>query len=165
MIVGNGDIASVLPEREDLLFFASGVSNSLETRYEEFSREKKLLFDQDYNQHIVYFSTLSIFYKNSPYTDHKKRMEMYVRMFKHWTILRLGNITWGNNHHTIINNFRNKIKSGEQLIIKDTYRYIVDKDEFLYWISMIPEWNCEMSITGRRMKIVDIVKDIKEGKL
>lgn len=165
MIIGNGDIASVLPEREDLMFFASGVSNSLEIRYEEFKREKDLLFEQDYDKHIVYFSTLSIFYKDSPYTRHKKKMEQYVRMFNHYTIVRLGNITWGKNPHTIINYFKNKISALEPIEIKDTFRYVVDKDEFLYWVGMIPAWNCEMNIPGKRMRVQEIVREIKEGKL
>jgi hypothetical protein len=41
-IVGNGDIASVLVDYPNRLFFASGVSNSLETREEEYQKEKDL---------------------------------------------------------------------------------------------------------------------------
>ena len=47
MITGSGDIASVLPNREDLHFFASGVSNSQETRESEYEREEDLLLEQD----------------------------------------------------------------------------------------------------------------------
>lgn len=45
MILGNGDIASALRpvDRPDRLFFASGVSNSSETRLSEFNRERDLL--------------------------------------------------------------------------------------------------------------------------
>ena len=41
MIVGNGLIASLFydVDREDVIFFASGVSNSLETELSEFQRE------------------------------------------------------------------------------------------------------------------------------
>jgi hypothetical protein len=39
MIVGRGDIASVLNDREGVTFFVSGVSNSNETRDSEFMRE------------------------------------------------------------------------------------------------------------------------------
>lgn len=46
MIIGNGDVASVLQDRDDLIYFASGVSNSQETRGSEFRREKDLLFEQ-----------------------------------------------------------------------------------------------------------------------
>lgn len=47
MIVGNGLVASAfLPyfaEDPEIMIFASGVSNSRETRKEEFVREEKLL--------------------------------------------------------------------------------------------------------------------------
>ena len=45
MIIGNGLIAKSLQEidSENVLFFASGVSNSLETRDSEFEREYFLL--------------------------------------------------------------------------------------------------------------------------
>lgn len=158
MIVGNGDIASVLPDRKDLLFFASGVSNSQETREEEFEREMKLLSKQDRMSHIVYFSSLAIYYSDTPYTRHKKAVESVCQnAFRKSTIIRIGNITWGTNPHTLINFIRNKIKNKEQFEIKDVYRYIVDKDEFLHWVNLIPDWPCEMNITGQRMKVADIV--------
>jgi hypothetical protein len=45
MIIGNGIIANAVRsyDREDIIFFASGVSNSLETRVSEFEREFSLL--------------------------------------------------------------------------------------------------------------------------
>lgn len=160
MIVGNGDIAKVLEDRGDRIWFASGVSNSLETRRSEFEREKDMLFSfadvQD--KRLVYFSSLSVFYKDSPYTEHKRRMEKYVKMFQNHTIVRIGNIDWGTNPHTIINHFRNQKARGEKLDIQDTYRYVVSKSEFLYWLNMIPEWNCEMNIPGERLTIKQIVE-------
>src|SRR3990167_8221000 len=155
IIIGNGDIASVLPDRKDLLFFASGVSNSSETRFKEFWREANLLLDQPKDRHIVYFSSLSIFYKRSKYTLHKQRMEELVKSnFKHWTIIRLGNISWGSNPNTLIN----YLKAHPEAPIEDTYRYVIDKDEFLHWVSLIPKWNEIMNCPGRMMK----VKEIKE---
>ena len=160
MIIGDGDIASVLPDRDDLLFFASGVSNSKEPRSSEFKREKDLLFEQvDKNLPIVYFGSLSIFFFVSPYARHKRKMEQYVKMFPRWNIIRLGNITWGNNPHTLINFFRNENARGRELVLQDTYRYVVSEEEFLYWVSLIPNWNCEMNVPGRRMKVKDIVSE------
>jgi hypothetical protein len=166
MIIGNGDIALVLQDREDLIYFASGVSNSQETRESEFRREKYLLFEQiDKQKKIIYFGSLSIFYKDSPYTRHKRKMEQYVRIFPEYTIIRLGNIAFGNNPYTIINNFKYRLKKNEPIEVQDTYRFVIDKDEFLFWISMIPDWNCEMNCPGRRMKVSEILKEIKQGKL
>jgi hypothetical protein len=85
-------------------------------------------------------------------------MEELVRThFPRYTIIRLGNITWGTNPHTLINFFKAAHENGEVIHIEDTYRYLVDKEEFLHWIEVIPEWNCEMNITGKRMKVLDIV--------
>lgn len=160
MIVGNGDIAKVLKpfDRDDRIYFASGVSNSQETREEEYNREIELLHYQDQGKHLIYFSSLSIFYATGRYQQHKKWMEKLIKdRFKEYTIMRLGNITWGDNPHTIINFIRNKIKNNEPFRIEDTHRYIIDKDEFLHWISLIPWWSCEMNITGNRMKVSDII--------
>jgi len=158
MIIGNGDLASVLPQRDDLTFFASGVSNSRETRESEYEREKTLLMQQDTKKHLVYFSSLAIFYSDTQYTQHKILMEKMVKAYFHKsTIIRIGNITWGINPNTLINTLRNKFKNGEELDIQDVYRYIVDKEEFLHWINLIPDWDCEMNIPGKRMKIQEIV--------
>ena len=160
MIIGHGDIASVLKNKKGWIYFASGVSNSRETREREYKREEELLLKQNKNKHLVYFGSLSVYYNPSTrYARHKKHMENLVRAhFKHYTIVRLGNITWGKNPHTLINYFRNAAKKGEKLEIWDTYRYLVDEKEFLHWIEMIPDWNCEMNITGKRLKVQEIIK-------
>ena len=166
MIIGHGDIASALKDlpaqagRKGFIFFASGVSNSAETRESEYKREEDLLMKQNKNKHLVYFGSLSIFYNpNTRYVRHKKHMEELVKShFKHYTIVRLGNITWGKNPHTLINYFRNAAKKRKKLEIWDTYRYLVNKKEFLHWINMIPDWTCEMNITGQMLKVKQIVK-------
>lgn len=159
MIIGNGDIASVLPDRDDLVFFASGVSNSQETSSEEFRREVDLLLkSQDNFKHLVYFSSLSVLYLDTRYAQHKRQMEKAVKNFPRYTIIRIGNITWGKNPNTFINKYKNCMKEGKVFEVRDEYRYVVDKDEFLHWINLIPEWNCEMNIPGKRMKVADILK-------
>lgn len=167
-IIGGGDIASVLHrvDPKGLTLFASGVSNSQETDENAYQREERLLLSQDQKAHLVYFSSLSVFNPRTRYSEHKKRMENHVRyFFRRHTIVRLGNITWGVNPNTIINSFRNKLLSGEKLVVQDGYRHLVDKDEFIYWLNLIPTWNAEMNITGRRIKISDIPKEISAGRL
>jgi hypothetical protein len=159
-IIGRGDIASVLPERDDLLFFASGISNSQEMRESEYNRETTLLLLQHRDFHLVYFGSLSIFYSNTRYTKHKRLMEELVKInFPLHTIIRMGNITWGKNPYTLINFIRNKILNHETVEIKDVYRYIVGKEEFLHWVNLIPNFSCEINIPGRCMKVIDIVKE------
>ncbi len=168
MILGNGDIANVLRpvDRKDLIYFASGVSNSQETRESEYQREIDLLLKQDRTKKLIYFSSLCIFYSESCYAAHKVKMEDLVKKnFPSYAIVRLGNITWGNNPYTIINFLKNKIKNGEKPRIEKTYRYLVNKGELLHWLSMIPERNYEMNITGKKMKVNEIVELIEKGLL
>jgi hypothetical protein len=167
MIIGHGDLASVIREkdRSDRLFFFSGVSNSAETDVSAYQREISLLLEQDVSSHLVYCSSLCVFYADTAYAHHKRMMEELIKKtFKHYTIIRIGNITWGTNPHTILNFFREKIRKGEEFEIRDVYRYLVDKDEFLYWIGMIPDWSCEMNIVGKTMKVQEIVDMIKKEK-
>lgn len=159
MIVGSGDIASVLGpfDTKGFNFFASGVSNSQEKRESEYGREYKLLMEQPRDARLVYFSTLSIFYGESRYITHKLSMEQVVReTFPQWTIIRLGNITWGNNPHTLINFFRRQLQEGVEPTIVNADRFIVELEEFLYWITLIPGFNCELNIPGQRMKVREV---------
>ena len=164
MILGHGDIASVLTDRDDRIYFASGVSNSSETRESEYRRELNLLYtllsEGNKKKHLIYFSSLCVFYSDTRYARHKLTMEDWVRkLFPSYTIIRLGNITWGSNPNTLINFIKNKIKNREQFEVQDVYRYIVDKEELLHWIMMIPDFNCEINIPGKRMKVKDIVRE------
>lgn len=163
MIIGRGDIASAIADvpsldRPDRIYFASGVSNSQETRDSEYSREAQLLVQQDPTKHLVYFSSLAVFYANTRYAQHKRTMEALVRThFLRHTIMRLGVIDWGNNPHTIINHLRNEHAAGRPLRIENTYRYVVNIGEFHHWVGLIPEWSCEMNVTGTRMTVHQIV--------
>ena len=159
MIIGNGDIASAIKDRKDLLFFASGVSNSRETRESEYRREINLLRKQNRNSHIVYFSSLCVYYSNTRYARHKRCMERLVKGFRTWTIIRIGNIDWGTNPYTLINYLKNRKKKGQKLHIENVYRYVINREEFDYWINLIRPWSCEMNIPGRRMKVSEIVQE------
>jgi hypothetical protein len=157
VIVGNGDLASVIPDRTDRIYFASGVSNSVSAKEWEYQAEKNLLLAQDKTQHLVYFGSLCIYYNHTRYQEHKKYMEELVKSnFPHYTIVRLGLITWGTNPNTLINFLKGKVERKEPYEIRDTVRYVVEKDEFLHWLNLIPEWNSDMNITGRMMTIQQI---------
>jgi hypothetical protein len=167
MIVGNGNIAKVLKDRDDLIYFASGVSDSQCKDINEFKREVDLLLTMNYEKHIVYFSNLGIYYKNDEYTNHKIYMEDLIRKtFKSYTIVRIEVCEWVNNPTTILNVFRKKIKNNEDLVIQDTTRYVLSLDEFLYWMDLIPVGRKnEMNILGKKMHISEIVFKIKNGEL
>lgn len=163
MIIGSGDIASAIIDRPGITFFAAGVSNSKEERIDEFVREKNLLEDQDADQHIVYFSTLSQYYNTpTPYIEHKAWMELKVkREFEYYTIVRIGNIDWGRNPTTLIN----YLKANIDAPVLPVYRHIVSKDEFQYWLGLITLNTKDiMNIPGRMVWVPDLVKEIRDGK-
>ncbi len=166
MIIGHGAIASVLEGLPltmdpDWIFFASGVSNSQEIDETEYRREKALLLQQDEDKHIVYFSSLGVFNRNERYFEHKREMEVFIKsIFNKYTIFRIGNILWENdNPHTFLNAYRKAMNEGREFVIRDEWRYVIDKNEFLYWVGLIPqEYSCEINIPGQRMKVADIIK-------
>lgn len=171
MIVGNGDIANALKDgnldRDDVTFFASGVSNSKETSRAEFMREYELL--KEYSMcglHLVYFSSLSIYYSDSDYAAHKRTMEYEIqKIFKTFSIFRIGNIAWGNNPNTIINYFKSEFNSGRQPVLQDAYRHVISKDEFVYWIKKL-NLNARdfINIPGEFIHVNEIWRRIQNGQ-
>lgn len=159
MIIGHGDIAGVLTDHPGRVYFAAGVSNSAVLEESEYQREADLLLTQDHSTHVIYFSSLCVFYSATRYAMHKRSMELLVQdTFRRYTIMRLGNITWGSNAHTLINHLRAQKRVGE-LDIQNTYRYVIDRKEFLHWIDLIPSWPCEMNCPGRRLTVAQIVEE------
>lgn len=163
MIIGHGDIASVIEDVTNVTFFASGVSNSRCEDNREFQREFDLLLKMPQHQHLVYFSSLSIYYGSSPYVTHKKRMEMVVRaMFNSYTIIRIGNISWGKNPNTLIN----YLKAHPEAEIQNVYRHVIDKEEFQYWLKMIPVGvRNEMNVPGKRVWVPYLLADLAQEDL
>lgn len=170
MVIGNGDIAKTLIEesldRHDLSFFASGVSNSRETKDENFRREVNKLHRLPSDCHVVYFSSLCIYYSDSVYAQHKRVMEVRIKAeFKSYTIVRLGNITWGNNPHTIINYFKSEYAAGHKPEIHNTYRFLVTKPEFIYWMNSIRiRANDIMNIPGEMVTVKEIWRRVQDGQ-
>ena len=161
MIVGRGDIASVLNDRDGAIFFVSGVSNSNETRESEFMREIELLDKQDKTKCLFYFSTIALddINKNNAYHAHKRRMELLIKSnFQNYNIIRIGNITWGSNPNTFINYIKNKIKNGEPVEIKDEYKYMIDKEQLVLLTDNLPiTGQNQISVFGRMAKVAELV--------
>jgi len=88
MIIGNGMLARAFAEfkdSEEVVVFASGTANSLETDQSVFDRETKLL-SQVRNEYrdslLVYFSTCSIVDPdrwNTPYVQHKIKIAEHLK--------------------------------------------------------------------------------------
>jgi hypothetical protein len=159
MIIGRGDIAQILNDREGALFFASGVSNSSESNPENFKREIDLLMIQPRDFCIFYFSTISIYLKESLYVNHKKKMERIIRSnWNNYNILRLGNISWGTNPNTFLNYIRHKLAMNEEVHIKDEYRYVIDEEQLLLLTDNLPlVGQNEINVFGKMALVRDLI--------
>lgn len=166
MKIGRGDISSVINDREGACFFASGVSNSQETSKYQFEREIKLLTKVPTDLCLFYFSTLSIYYKRSPYVEHKKHMEQLIRdRFENYNIIRIGNITFGDNPNTFINYFRRMIAQGKPFKVLDEYRYLISKEELILLTDNLPlTGRNEINVCGRIVKVQDVVNELINEK-
>jgi hypothetical protein len=159
MVIGSGDIGSILNDRDGALMFASGVSNSSSFKVEEFKREHDLLMIQDKHLCIFYFSSISIYTKESPYILHKRKMERTIRSnWNNYNIIRLGNIAWGTNPNTFINYLRAKKEAGEEIHVLDEYRYVIDKEQLLLLTDNLPlVGQNEINVFGRMAKVIDLI--------
>jgi len=162
MIVGKGDIASILNDREGAIFFASGVSKSTETNESEFWREIELLDKQDKTKCLFYFSSITLDDMSkigNQYLAHKRKMELLVKSnFKNYNIIRIGNISWGSNPNTFINYIKNKIKNGEPVEIKDEFKYLIDKEQLLLLTDNLPlVGQNTISVFGRMAKVNELI--------
>ena len=137
MVVGNGLIARQFKEydsEEQIIIFASGVSNSQENTATEFDREKVLLLEylNNYSDVLfIYFSTTDILNKDkrSPYILHKKKMEeIIIKKSKKYLIFRLSQVVgFGGNSNNIVNFFYNRIKLGKKIeVYRKATRNIID---------------------------------------
>lgn len=122
MVIGNGMIAqrfSSYSQREDVVIFASGVSNSKAQEESLFLREKLLLTEtvlKNQDKHFIYFSTCSIFdpsQAKSRYVIHKAEMEDLIANFApHFTIFRTSNVVGKTkNPNTVFNFYVHQIQA------------------------------------------------------
>lgn len=125
MIVGNGLIASLFTEydKENIIFFASGVSNSLETRKEEFLREENLIkktIVENPNKVLIYFSTCSVYDSSkteSQYVLHKLKMEqIIIQLCPQYLILRLSNAVGNGGNPNLLMNYLVRSVKNEEII-------------------------------------------------
>ena len=140
MIIGRGLIASQFTDvdNNDVVIFASGVSNSSETRIEEFLREQNLVEQTLINnpeQLFVYFSTCSIYDSskyNSPYVLHKLHIEELIKQkAKYYLILRVSNaVGKGGNPNLLMNYLSRQIINKQELNIhQHATRNLIDVED------------------------------------
>jgi len=137
MIIGNGLIANAFLDYSDsdnVIIFASGVSNSLETNEKEFELEKELIYKSlDKNKTLVYFSSAICYDKNKEkYIDHKREIEKLIRdKSENFIIIRLPQVIGnGGNKNTLINFLVNRIKNDEEINVYDgVKRSLIDVED------------------------------------
>lgn len=161
MVVGNGLVAKgfeCYEKNDNVVIFASGVSNSTEFRKREFEREFRLLKNLSINKQVlVYFSSCSIYDKtlqDTPYVLHKKEIENYIsNKFENFIIFRLPTLI-GNtaNKNTLFNFFFNKIIDGETIpVYKKAFRYIIDIDDIS---KVLPKMIDDRNYWGQKVNVV-----------
>lgn len=141
MVVGNGMVASKFnhySKRDDVIIFASGVSNSKLAIETEFEREKKLLrkvLIDNTSKKLIYFSTFNLYdpvEKTSPYCLHKSEIEEFISTnVPNYNIFRLGHVAGASaKKHTIVSFLFNSIKNGSSFNLwKYASRNIIDIDD------------------------------------
>jgi len=140
MIIGRGLLASLFMEsdRDDTVFFASGVSNSLESRPEEFLREENLITEtlsENPDKIFIYFSTCSIYDSSkteSDYVLHKLKMEQLIKEHsqKH-LILRVSNaVGKGGNPNLLMNYLIRSVDNNETINVHTkATRNLIDAED------------------------------------
>lgn len=125
--------------QDEVIIFASGVSNSRETRSEAFCREKQLIEETlgwISGRLLVYFSTTSLYdpsEQHSLYNQHKVGMEELIRSrARRYLIVRASNVVGSSgNPHTVFNYFWDHIQQGKPFMVwKNTIRNLIDIDDF-----------------------------------
>lgn len=141
MIIWNGLIAKAFEyykENDNILVFASWVSNSQNKDLNEFEREINLLKDNlenNKNKLFIYISSCSIedeTLKDSLYVKHKINAENIIKNNSNsYLIIRTSNPVWfTKNKNTFLNFLFNKIKNWENFKIwKNANRNLIDVED------------------------------------
>ena len=132
-VIGNGLIATEMKkiDKDDILFFCSGVSDSTVTSQKLFQREVDLLnsitINFEYSK-IIYFSSFSFYIDNKVYLDHKINIENQIKeLNKKYIIIRLPQVIGdGGNSNNLIPFFVNSIKNSLTVDVYEAFRSILD---------------------------------------
>lgn len=176
MIIGSGLIAKALKDfakdRDDIIIFASGVSNSQENKIEEFQREIELLEKSlKIKKFILYFSSIDVLGYNSNsslYIKHKYEIEQKVKKVPS-LILRLPQLVGHNqNQNNLVPYLYNCIVNHKEFELKINYqRNLIDVDDLARVISHIINQKTSVGkiiniFNPHFIKVIEIVKIIED---
>jgi dTDP-4-dehydrorhamnose reductase len=178
MVVGSGLLAKAFLSYEknnDILIFASGVSNSKETSQEQFEREEHLLnlYLEKYGKstYFIYFSTCSAFdtyFDRSAYTKHKINMEqIIIEKALKYNIFRLSQVLGKNNKNQLVGFLSDAIKMEKSFELFDIERNIIDIDDIFLIIDTILKENIfENQIINianfKNIRVLDLVNILEK---
>ncbi len=178
MIIGRGLIANAFKEyanNEDIVIFASGVSNSKETSKENFLREEELLRNNiekfTSTKRIVYFSTCSMFdtyFERSEYTKHKMNMEQIItEKALSYNIFRLPQVLGRNNKNQLIGFLYDAIKMEKSFELFNIERNIINiEDVFLIIHNILKDSIFNNQIiniaNSKNIRVIDLVGIIEK---
>jgi nucleoside-diphosphate-sugar epimerase len=141
MIIGTGLIASAFSKSEkkydNLIIFASGVSDSKQTDVNEYRREESLILNtinENKGLKFIYFSSMLAGIKNNQYYNHKVNIEKLITdNAKKYLIFRAPQIIGHTgNKNNIINAFKNSILNENTVnVFSNAKRAIIDVDDLV----------------------------------
>lgn len=176
MVIGKGLLGTELNniDQDDVVFFASGVSDSKSTNSADFNREMDLLKQSMESTHqlFVYFSTCSIDnpdVQNSMYVQFKTKVEDYIKENReNYLIVRTSNLVGkGGNMKTVINYFADHIIHNTQFDVwENAYRNVLDVvllSKMLQYYIQYYNVNCTITLCNTKdTKVIDIIKILEE---
>ena len=162
---------SAFAPRKDVVMFASGVSNSLETGAAAFERERELL-ERTRAAHpqalLVYFGTCSVDdpdRRGTAYVRHKLAMEgVLAESSRPWMAVRLP-LAIGPVHRspTLANFLHERIVRGERFEVwSRSTRYPLDVEDAVRiterFVAERPLWNRPINVALRAFPVLDFVR-------
>lgn len=161
--------------RTDVVIFASGVSNSLETDPAAFKRERELLQDVRKGHPgalLVYFGTCSVDdpeRRDTPYVQHKLGMEALLAESRGaWLVLRIP-LAIGRNpgSRTLAQFLHERIARGEPFEVwEGAARFPVDVDDVFRigsrFIDDPAMWRRCINVALRQFPVLDFVRVLEE---
>ena len=176
MVVGSGLLANTFKsysDNEDVIIFASGVSNSGCVDSEQFKRELNLVSKYNTSKNLfVYFSTSSIedpFLKGSLYIKHKLEIEFYIKSnFQRYLIVRLPNVVGKTkNPNTLINFVYNCVQRKEKMDIQlKAFRYLIDVEDIFLHLNKVIVNEAHLNktvnlIIAKKLSVLQIVESFE----
>ena len=173
MIIGNGLIATAFKKSnenyDNVVIFASGVSNSKETTQSCFDREEKLITDtlnENKNLKFIYFSSVLAGTFNNEYYNNKIKFENLIKsQCSDYMIIRAPQIIGENgNKNNIVNTFKNLLIKNEKItVFTNIKRALLDVNDLVNIVNYCKDKVCCETINIsyiEKISVLDLVKKI-----